>query len=96
MRGVWRARTSARQLACLGGVAMALALAAPVHAQTLTDLPVRWANSPAPLPASSRELALELFRSISTALSPSGAAASRMELRELGSEGSSPAIHCIQ
>ena len=52
MRGVWRARTSARQLACLGGVAMALALAAPVHAQTLTDLPVRWANSPAPLPAS--------------------------------------------
>ena len=53
-------------------------------------------RGPAPLPASSRELALELFRSISTALSPSGAAASRMELRELGSEGSNPAIHCIQ
>ena len=31
---------------------MALAFAAQAYAQTATDLPVRWPNSPAPLPAS--------------------------------------------
>jgi LPS-assembly protein len=52
MRGVWRARLSAGRVGLLGGAAIALVAASQVYAQTATDLPVRWPNSPAPLPAS--------------------------------------------